>query len=224
MKYLKSYNESLRDLMTPKSEDEIMKSLKGLDNSEILKKSIDNEFIKGVKIALQHKLTDNNINFIKYKIGNINNKEIVRLLLNKVSNNLTENQIYIIEKYKLGLHQNEEKDYEIWFKELLTDLDISRSKEDVDELIYKKDGKVLYYYNEKYKDFYIDYYKIWLVFKEKFQFNNNEIRLLTKGMVEEHLNLMGITIPFTEGNDGYLMEEHLNLMGITMERIQFRFL
>jgi hypothetical protein len=191
---MKSY-KSLRDLMTPKSEDEILKSLKGLSNSKLLEKSIDNDFIKGIEFALQHELTTVDINFIKDKIFEIKNKEIVKLLLDKVKDRLTEDQIYILEKYKLELHQNEFKDYEVWFKEQLTDLDINRSTKYSNILIYKKDGEVLYNYNEEIGYFWIDYDKIWSVFQSKYHLNYYEIKLITKDMVEEHLNLIGITSP-----------------------------
>jgi hypothetical protein len=194
MKYLRSYNESLRDLMVPKPEEEILKSLKGLDNSDLLRKSIENEFVKGIEIVDFDKLKGDDIIYIKNKIFYIKNKEIVRLLYNKIKDELNDDQIYIIEKYKLGLHQDEEKDYEIWFKEQLTDLDINRSTKDYDILIYKKDGITLYNYNEKNRYFWFDYDKIWIVFKSKFHLNSQEINLLTKGMVEEHLNLKNITI------------------------------
>jgi hypothetical protein len=211
MKYLRSYNESLRDLMTPKSEEEILKSLKKLDNSDLLRKSIDNEFLKGIELALQHELTKNDINYIKNKIFEIKNKEIVKLLLNKIRNELNDDQIYIIEKYVFGLHQDKEKDYEIWFKEMLTDLEISRSTNNTEYLIYKKDGEVLYNYNEKNEHFWISYDKIWLIFQIKFHLNYDEIKMLSKGMVEEHLNLnTNITIP-GKSIFGIQVEEHLNL-------------
>jgi hypothetical protein len=184
---------NIRKLMIPKSEDEILNSIKGLSNSDLLQKSIKYEFIKGIELVLQQKLTYDDIHFIKYYIFNIKNKEVVRLMLEKVRKILTDDQIYIIEKYQLDLHLDKEKDYEIWFKEMLTDLDVSISKTDSDILIYKKNGDVLYKYNEKDRYFYIDYNKIWFVFKSKFHLNNKEISLLTKGIVEEHFNLMGIT-------------------------------
>jgi hypothetical protein len=193
MKYLKSYNESLRELMTPKSEGEIMKSLKGLNNSELLRKSIDNGFIKGIELALQNELSIADIDLIKYTIFYIKNKEIIGLLLEKIKAKLTDDQIYILEKYKLGLHQDEEKTYEIWFKTMLVNLKVSRLMENSNELIYKKDGVVLYNYNLKTKIFLVDYDKIWIVFKSKFHLDYEEIILLTKYMIEKHLNLKGIT-------------------------------
>jgi hypothetical protein len=166
--------------------------LKGLSNSDLLKKSIKNEFVKGVEISLQQELTEVDINNIIYKIFKIKNKEIIKLLLDNIRNELSEDQIYILEKYQLGLHQNEEKPYEIWFKKMLTDLEISRSTKYSDTLVYKKNDVVLYNYDEKDRYFYISYDKIWSIFDKKYHFNSNEIKLLTKGMVKEHLNLKDI--------------------------------
>jgi hypothetical protein len=208
MKYLRSYNESIRDLMVPKSEDEILKSLKGLSNSDLLKKSINNDFIKGVEIAFQNELTNADIKFIKETIYFIKNKEIIKLILEKVRNDLTEIQTYIIEKYKLGLHQNEEKEYEIWFKTMLTDLVVSRSKENSNVLIYKKDRNVLFNYNEKNRCFLIDYKKIWSVFESKYHINYNEIILLTRGIVEKHFNLKGMLILTTSKNIHLLIKKN----------------
>jgi hypothetical protein len=189
MKYLKSYNESLRDLMVPKSDDKILNSLKKLSNLDILRKSFKYDFIKGVELALQNELTTDDINYIIANIFYIENKEIIRLLYNKIKYNLNKDQIYIIEKYIFGLHQDEEKSYERWFKEQLTNLYISKSKQHNDILIYKKDDDVLFNYNEKNGWFYIDFNKIWSVFQSKYHLNYNEIKILTKDIVEEQLNL-----------------------------------
>ena len=186
-------NMNLRSLMTPKSEEEILKSLKGLDNSDLLRKSIENEFIKGIELALQNELTEVDIEFILIELYYTKNKEIVKLLLDKVINELNEDQIYLIEKYILGLHQNEEKDYEIWFKDKLTDLNISKSTIYSNILIYKKDGVTLYNYNDITNWFYINNERIWSVFESNYHINYSEIKLLTKNMVQEHLNLKNIT-------------------------------
>jgi hypothetical protein len=193
MKYLKTYNESIRDLMTPKSEEEILNSLKNLSNSELLYKSIKYEFIKGIELALQNELTKNHINYIEEQIFYIKNEEIVKLLLNKIKAELSEDQIYIIEKYQLGLHQYKQKTYERWFKTMLTDLDVTRSRKNSDVLIYKKGNVVLYEYNEKKGWFDMDHDKIWSVFKSKYHLNFDEIKLITKNMVKKHLNLKDIT-------------------------------
>jgi hypothetical protein len=77
MKYLKTYNESLRDLMVPKSEKEILKSLKKLSNTQLLVKSIDNDFIKGIEFALQHELTKSDINYIKSNLIYVKIKKLL---------------------------------------------------------------------------------------------------------------------------------------------------
>jgi hypothetical protein len=190
MKYLKNYNESIRSLMTPKSEEEILKSLNGLSNSELLKKSIDNEFVKGVELALQNKLTNADIEQIKYKIFEIKNKELVKLLLDKVKDRLTEDQNYIIEKYKLGLHQDELKDYEIWFKNIIHNIYEYKKYNDI---IKYKSNNYLLSYDIINKAFFIDN-KIWSVFKLKYHLVYCEIKLLIKYIIKKQLNLNEITI------------------------------
>lgn len=53
MKYLKTYNESLRDKMKPKSDEEILKELGNLSPDEMLLQSINYEYINGVKLAIE---------------------------------------------------------------------------------------------------------------------------------------------------------------------------
>lgn len=53
MKYLKTYNESLRDKMKPKSNEEILKELDGLSPIDLLFKSAENNYLNGVKKALE---------------------------------------------------------------------------------------------------------------------------------------------------------------------------
>lgn len=53
MKHLKTYNESLRDKMKPKSDEEILKDLGKLTPKKLLFKSIEYNYLNGVKIALE---------------------------------------------------------------------------------------------------------------------------------------------------------------------------
>jgi len=53
MKYLQTYNESLRDKMTPKSKEEILKKIKGLEPEEILKLGADSNTMELIDIALE---------------------------------------------------------------------------------------------------------------------------------------------------------------------------
>jgi hypothetical protein len=196
MKYLKNYNESLRDLMTPKSEEEILKSLKisNIDNTDLLIKSLDNNFLAGIKIALENEIKILNVNFFKQKIFNLTNTDVIKFIINnnKLCYILDADDKYILEKYKLGLHQDEEKNYEIWFKEMLTDLDISKSTINSNIITYTKNNNVLYYYDKKNNEFWYKHIKIWLVFNSRFNLNSYNINMLTKYMVEKYLNLNNI--------------------------------
>jgi hypothetical protein len=52
MKHLKSFNESLKDKMIPKTEDEILDSLKDLTPDDMILKCADNGYIRGIELAL----------------------------------------------------------------------------------------------------------------------------------------------------------------------------
>ena len=62
LKYLKSYNESLRDKMKPKSDEEILKDLGKLSPEEMLLTSIKNNYVNGVKKALERGVNINKKN------------------------------------------------------------------------------------------------------------------------------------------------------------------
>jgi len=153
MKYLKTYNESIKSLMTPKEVD-----FSKLSTDKILTKSVEFDLLDGFKYLIDNDLVD-------------------------------ETTKYIIEKYKLGLHQGELKDYEEWFLNQLIDLNVFKSKNNKNVLIYKKGDDTLFNYNEENKVFYYDYYKIYSVFESKFELNKLLINSIVKGMVEEHLKI-----------------------------------
>jgi hypothetical protein len=62
MKYLKTYNESLRDKMKPKSDKEILKDLGNLSPDEMLIKSTEHNFLKGVQKSLERGADVNCVN------------------------------------------------------------------------------------------------------------------------------------------------------------------
>jgi hypothetical protein len=80
MKYLKTYNESLRDKMIPKTDEEIWDHLKNLSPKEILIKSVEYNYIKGVKYVVENNLDDN---IKKYIIKNINNIDLDYIKMKK---------------------------------------------------------------------------------------------------------------------------------------------
>lgn len=158
MKYLKSYNESIKNILKPKSSEKIGEELFKLSPKEILEKSIKYNLLYGFKY-----LCDNNL--------------------------VDETTKYIIEKYKFNLHhQNELKNYEKWFLEQLADLNILKSNND-DILIYKKNNNLLFNYNKENNTLYNDYDNIYSIFKSKFNLDDQQINILTMGLVEKELKI-----------------------------------
>ena len=71
MRYLKSYNESIKDFLKPKSDDKIDEELIKLSPSEILKKSVEYNHINGFKYLLDNNLVDETAKYLieKYQFG-----------------------------------------------------------------------------------------------------------------------------------------------------------
>lgn len=157
MKYLKSYNESLKNILKPKSYEQILSKLINLSPNIILQKSIEHNFLDGFKYLIDNNLVD-------------------------------ETTKYLLEKYKFGLHQDVMKDYEKWFLEQLNNLDIYKSKNYKNTIIYKKRNNTIFNYDNEY---YIFYYSenIYLLFESKFKFNYSLQKILINGMVEKYLKI-----------------------------------
>jgi len=58
---------------------------------------------------------------------------------------------------------------------------------------FNKENKIIFEYNTKNGYFWCNYKLYWSIFYEKFGFNYNQIKYLTKDMVENHFKLGGIT-------------------------------
>jgi len=90
MKYLKTFNESIRDLMTPKSEEEIKKSLKKLSTNEKLMKASRIGILWVVKEAIEEganiETKDNNGCTPLHHASCNGHKDIVKLLLKTGAN------------------------------------------------------------------------------------------------------------------------------------------
>ena len=95
----------------------------------------------------------------------------------------------IIRKIKYSRLKPEES----WFIDILWNLKEYTSDKYPDSIFYKKDDILLFEYNLKFGYFCYDFSKIWLVFYKKFGLNSQEMNTLIKGLVEEHLNLKGVT-------------------------------
>lgn len=71
MKYLKNYNESIKNSLKPKSDDKIEEELFKKSHDEILNKSIRFNYLKGFKYLIDNNLVDETTKYIleKYKFG-----------------------------------------------------------------------------------------------------------------------------------------------------------
>ena len=88
-------------------------------------------------------------------------------------------------KVKVNVKENIKKD----FIELLSGCTISFDGNDID---YKKDNDLLFYYRETNNNFYLRY-KIWTNFENKYSLSYQELKELLVGVVEEVLNYKEVT-------------------------------
>ena len=117
-------------------------------------------------------------------------KEKIENLIEKVGINEVEailNQL----KSKDNVKENLKKD----FIELLTGCTISFDGNDIE---YKKDNILFFYYRKNNNYFCFDY-GIWSNFELKYSVNHQELSNLLVGVVEEVLNYKGVT-PKNENN------------------------
>jgi hypothetical protein len=205
MKYLKTYNESLRDKMIPKSVEQIDKELFSQKDIYIFTQSLKNNYFKGVKYALESDLP-NTIEFRSYlnqiitiMFSNKLDKGISLLLIenDKIREKLGEFKIYIYEKYIIGLHQNEQKDCEKYFKEKLEDLDIFKSKLNDKIIVYKKNNVAIINHDKQYNNYIIND-EIFTFLSKKFNLNYSESYILIKFMLEKYLDTKNIFIKKSE--------------------------
>ena len=88
-------------------------------------------------------------------------------------------------KSKVNVKENIKKD----FIELLSGCTISFDCDDID---YKKDGILLFYYKKNENIFRLKY-DIWSTFNSKYNLNSQELKELLVDIVEEVLNYKGVT-------------------------------
>ena len=81
------------------------------------------------------------------------------------------------------------------FYTLTKDLVIKIDKKEYPNWIYyfNKENKIIFEYNKNNGYFWCNYKLYWSIFYIKFGFNWQQVRDLTKDMVENHFNLKGIT-------------------------------
>lgn len=107
-------------------------------------------------------------------------------------NDLVEgNDKYIIEKYKLGLHQDEPlKDFEIWLSDIMNNLFIKKSNLNEHYIMYLKNDDILFSYLSNRKYLYLNKEKICWYISYQFKINNNLISMFIKDIFEKKLNLI----------------------------------
>ena len=76
-------------------------------------------------------------------------------------------------------------------------------------------------YDSKNPRFLYSYYRIFIFLKLKYLINYNDFQEVMKSMLEEHLNLKGVTPSWSLALYNSLLEEHLNLKGVTPKQIYF---
>ena len=132
---------------------------------------------------------------------------------NKIENLIKEVGINEVEailnklKSKVNVKENLKKD----FVELLEDCTISFDSDDIE---YRKDGILLFYYRKNENIFRVEY-NIWRKINSKYNLNYQEIMELLAGIVEEVLNYKGVTPILYKGADAALVEEVLYYKGVT---------
>lgn len=141
---------------------------------------------------------------MKNKIENI----IKEVGINEVE--LILNQI----KSKVNVKENIKKD----FIELLTGCTISFDGNDID---YKKDSELLFYYQKNYNYFCFKY-ENWSNFELKYNLNHQELSDLLVGLVEEVLNYKGVTPACVRLCRFGQVEEVLIYKGVTPSMINER--
>ena len=80
---------------------------------------------------------------------------------------------------------------------------------------FNENNNCIFKYNTKNGYFYCSYYNFNQYFYEKFDFNWQQVRDITKDMVENHFKLKGITPTGWKYVDNNMMENHFKLKGIT---------
>jgi hypothetical protein len=95
----------------------------------------------------------------------------------------------ILRKIKYSRLKPEER----FLIDILHNVTIFENEEYPNNLYYKYNNEIVFNYNLKNGNFYANNTKIWSILNSKFHLNYQQVSLLIKGMVEEHLKLKEIT-------------------------------
>ena len=83
--------------------------------------------------------------------------------------------------------------------------------------IFNENGEWLFDidYDSENPRFWYSYYRIWVVFSEKYSINHDDFQEVMKSILEEHLNLKGVIPLAYLLKHCFVLEEHLSLNGVT---------
>lgn len=177
-------NESIKNFLKPKTDDDIKKDLYKLPKNEILKKSINYNFIPGIVDVLNSKVDDSIIRILKNHILNADEKTLSYLINEKIlKKHLDKNYIYLIEKYILGKHEGKTKNYERWFYKQMN----KNKQNHYNKLIfYEDDIYDTYMYYDNVDTFYINN-NLLQIFYNVFDLNYPLVKFLIQKMLSEKL-------------------------------------
>jgi len=192
MKYIKSYNESIKDVLKPKQNDQIFSELKKLPKSEILYRSFDNDYLDGIKYVLEQELLKPKPEFRLITILKLNlyrtSPEIAEYLINKDElKQFIKDDIYFIEKYKLGLHQEDVKNYDKYLSKLFKKLKYEEYMSPGHYNFYNKNEIPFSISSDNY--LFVNDKKLVNTLKNEFNLSSSEIYLILKFYMNKYFNI-----------------------------------
>lgn len=142
--------ESVRTKMTPKSDEDMLTM--DVDAEHLLSYSFANNYIKGIKFVLDnYKLYGKETkNIISYNIDKIQDYDDLNFLINhpQIRKFLNDDKLYVLEKYRLGLHKGEIREFEKILIDLLDKSEFYKSINNPNVMICQnfKENKLYFNY------------------------------------------------------------------------------
>ena len=107
---------------------------------------------------------------------------------------------------------SKEQEMENLFLEFAVDLKIKIDEKEYPNYVFLfKNYECYFHFNLKNRIFYVNYDKIWSIFKSKFELNYNDIQSFMKYMLEKHFKLMDCVPRFQWANADNILTKHFKL-------------